>query len=198
MIYYFNKISCQIHHLRVLFLISWSGLRRSFDAFDQITVIYTSCLNASYSIFEANSNHTHSEPYTDTKSSHCSFSMPLKNLIFGRVFSWSFLFLFTRTLSSVVALGANIICNRIPGLAPRQRTICQSRPDAVVAVGEGAKLALAECRHQFKDRRWNCTLPGQDHQTIYGYHHKQLGKLREYELHLLFIWFQKELVVGYV
>ena len=62
-----------------------------------------------------------------------------------------------RALSSVVALGANIICNKIPGLAPRQRTICQCRPDAIVAVGEGAKLGLRECQHQFRNMRWNCT-----------------------------------------
>ena len=30
-----------------------------------------------------------------------------------------------RTVSSAVALGASIICNKIPGLAPKQRTICQ-------------------------------------------------------------------------
>ena len=97
----------------------------------------------------------------------------------------------------MVALGANIICNRIPGLAPRQRTICQSRPDAVVAVGEGAKLALAECRHQFHGRRWNCTLPAANpHATLYGHTQtKLLGKLREYEpnistgLSLLLIFF---------
>jgi len=69
------------------------------------------------------------------------------------------LFFFThRTLTSVVALGASIICNRIPGLAPRQRTLCQGHPDAMVAAGEGAKLALTECRHQFRNHRWNCSV----------------------------------------
>jgi len=67
-------------------------------------------------------------------------------------------FFMHRTLSSVVALGASIICNRIPGLSPRQRTLCQGHPDAMVAAGEGAKLALGECRHQFRDERWNCTV----------------------------------------
>lgn len=62
-----------------------------------------------------------------------------------------------RALSSVVALGANIICNKIPGLAPRQRTICQNHPDAMVAVGGGAKVGLVECRWQFNGHRWNCT-----------------------------------------
>ena len=67
-------------------------------------------------------------------------------------------FSFHRALSTVVALGANIICNKIPGLAPRQRTICQSRPDAMVAVGEGVKLGFGECRYQFRLNRWNCTM----------------------------------------
>ena len=72
------------------------------------------------------------------------------------LYLYSFFFLH-RAMSSVVALGANIICNKLPGLSPRQRTICQSRPDAMVAVGEGTKVALGECRFQFRSKRWNCT-----------------------------------------
>ncbi|GAB1606520.1 protein Wnt-7b isoform X1 [Argonauta hians] len=63
-------------------------------------------------------------------------------------------------LSSVVAFGANIICNKIPDLVPKQRSICQRRPDAIVVVGEGVKLGVQECRHQFRYMRWNCTLIG--------------------------------------
>ncbi|XP_070559379.1 protein Wnt-7b-like isoform X2 [Ptychodera flava] len=63
-------------------------------------------------------------------------------------------------LSSVVAIGANIICNKIPGLSQRQRSICQSRPDAIVAIGEGAQRGAEECQFQFKLARWNCTSPG--------------------------------------
>lgn len=62
------------------------------------------------------------------------------------------------SLPSVVALGASVICNRIPGLSPRQRTLCQGHPDAMVAAGEGAKVALSECRHQFRNHRWNCSV----------------------------------------
>ena len=75
-----------------------------------------------------------------------------------------------RALSSVVALGANIICNKIPGLAPRQRTICQSRPDAMVAVGQGAKVGLGECRYQFRQQRWNCSNVGSS-DTLFGHVH---------------------------
>ena len=63
-----------------------------------------------------------------------------------------------RAMSSVVALGASLICSRISGLAPRQRTVCQGHPDAMVAASEGAKMAFAECRRQFRHHRWNCSL----------------------------------------
>ena len=68
----------------------------------------------------------------------------------------------------MVALGANIICNKIPGLAPKQRNICGTRPDAIVAIGEGAKLGMAECRYQFQNFRWNCTLTDSD-VSMFGY-----------------------------
>nr|KAG5706059.1 hypothetical protein BaRGS_028168 [Batillaria attramentaria] len=73
-----------------------------------------------------------------------------------------------RALSSVVALGANIICNKIPGLAPRQRAICRSRPDAIVAIGEGARLGLGECQYQVRNMRWNCSNPDPEH-SMFGY-----------------------------
>ena len=45
----------------------------------------------------------------------------------------------------------------MPELAPQQRVICVTRPDAMVIVAEAGKLALDECRHQFRSSRWNCT-----------------------------------------
>nr|AGR51128.1 wingless-type MMTV integration site family, member eta [Lethenteron camtschaticum] len=69
-------------------------------------------------------------------------------------------------LSAVVAPGANIICGKIPGLSPRQRALCRSRPDAMVAVGEGARLGIGECRHQFRFSRWNCLALGEE--TVFG------------------------------
>ncbi|MBN3285167.1 WNT7A protein, partial [Polyodon spathula] len=68
--------------------------------------------------------------------------------------------------SSVVALGASIICNKIPGLAPRQRAICQSRPDAIIVIGEGAQMGINECQFQFKSGRWNCSALGE--RTVFG------------------------------
>lgn len=74
------------------------------------------------------------------------------------------------SLSSVVALPSNIICNKIPGLTPRQRSICRKRPDAIVTIGDGVKLGLNECHYQFKNMRWNCTNTKQQN-TMFGITH---------------------------
>lgn len=84
-----------------------------------------------------------------------------KNLVVTCLSAFSF-----RALSSVVALGANIICNKIPGLAPRQRAICQSRPDAIIVIGEGAQMGINECQYQFRYGRWNCSALGE--KTVFG------------------------------
>ncbi|XP_075216700.1 wnt oncogene analog 2 [Lycorma delicatula] len=65
-----------------------------------------------------------------------------------------------RVMSSVVALGAGVICNRIPGLTPRQREMCRAAPDAMVALGDGVRLGRLECQAQFKSHRWNCSALG--------------------------------------
>ncbi|XP_064097298.1 protein Wnt-7b-like [Macrobrachium nipponense] len=63
-----------------------------------------------------------------------------------------------RAVSSVVALGANLLCSRLLGLTPRQRKICSRAPDAIVAISEGARVGISECQHQFRNHRWNCSL----------------------------------------
>ncbi|XP_053551970.1 protein Wnt-7b-like [Bombina bombina] len=64
-------------------------------------------------------------------------------------------------VSSVLALGASIICSKMPGLSSRQRTICQARPDAIIAIGTGARMGNEECRYQFQRSRWNCSSLGE-------------------------------------
>lgn len=59
-----------------------------------------------------------------------------------------------------MALSAEQICNKIPGLTYKQRMLCAAKPDAMVAISNGAKLGLAECQEQFKYHRWNCTAIG--------------------------------------
>lgn len=71
------------------------------------------------------------------------------------------LYLFVNSVvCGVVALGAEVICARVPGLTPRQREMCRTSPDAMVAVGDGVRLATEECRYQFRHQRWNCSAIG--------------------------------------
>lgn len=60
------------------------------------------------------------------------------------------------------------ICNTINGLTKEQREICIAHPDAMVAVGDGIRLAMEECQRQFREHRWNCTLTGK-HNNSFGY-----------------------------
>ncbi|KAE8737164.1 wnt7, partial [Frankliniella occidentalis] len=53
--------------------------------------------------------------------------------------------------------GVALLCGRVAGLSPRQRSLCRSSPDAMVAIGTGLRLALQECQHQFRHERWNCS-----------------------------------------
>jgi len=71
-----------------------------------------------------------------------------------------------RDIASLLTIGASIICNRMPGLAPLQRTMCLTRPDAMILVSEAGKMALAECRYQFRSSRWNCTNIDGDHVVL--------------------------------
>lgn len=64
------------------------------------------------------------------------------------------------SMSTVMAMSADLICSRIPGLTARQRRMCSSKPDAMVAISSGAKLGLAECQQQFQYHRWNCSAVG--------------------------------------
>ena len=74
---------------------------------------------------------------------------------------------------SVMALSADVICGKIAGLTTKQRQLCASKPDTMVAISNGAKLGLAECEEQFKFHRWNCTALGSNrngfgHVVVYG------------------------------
>ncbi|KAH9382127.1 hypothetical protein HPB48_008627 [Haemaphysalis longicornis] len=64
------------------------------------------------------------------------------------------------SLGLSAALAPALICQRIRGLTAVQRRFCATRPDVMVAIGEGALLGLAECRRQFRHRRWNCSDTG--------------------------------------
>ncbi|CAH1365022.1 protein Wnt-5b-like [Tenebrio molitor] len=49
-------------------------------------------------------------------------------------------------------------CHTLPGLSPGQIRLCQLYMDHMNAVAIGARQALSECKHQFQNRRWNCSI----------------------------------------
>lgn len=67
----------------------------------------------------------------------------------------------------LISIGTEIFCSRIPGLTSRQREMCKAYPDAMVAVGDGIRLATNECRYQFRHNRWNCS--GIENPTSFGH-----------------------------
>ena len=62
---------------------------------------------------------------------------------------------------SAKPLETHVICDRIPGLKPQQKRICERRPQSLPIIINGLRIASEECERQFKDHRWNCsTLTG--------------------------------------
>nr|CUS58512.1 wingless transcription factor [Cupiennius salei] len=54
-------------------------------------------------------------------------------------------------------------------LRKKQRRLVRDNPGAMQAIGRGVKVAISECKYQFKKRRWNC--PTADHargKNIFG------------------------------
>jgi len=42
-------------------------------------------------------------------------------------------------------------------LRRKQRKLARENPGVLMAVSRGANQAIAECQHQFRNRRWNCS-----------------------------------------
>ncbi|XP_049881340.1 protein Wnt-7b-like isoform X2 [Pectinophora gossypiella] len=59
--------------------------------------------------------------------------------------------------SAGVSLGAHLVCARAAGLTDKQRAMCRQSPAAIAAVGDGLRMAYAECRAQLSGYRWNCS-----------------------------------------
>jgi len=54
-------------------------------------------------------------------------------------------------------VSASTICIGLKGLSQGQGKLCQLSVDHMPSVANGAKYGVAECQHQFKHRRWNCS-----------------------------------------
>lgn len=92
-------------------------------------------------------------------------------------------------MPAVAAFTASIICSKIPGLTPAQQRMCQERPDLIVAVGDGARMGIAECQKQFRQKRWNCTAIGSSY--VFG-HVVVVGKYVKY----LKVFWRKSGIMG--
>ncbi|XP_042239429.1 protein Wnt-16-like [Homarus americanus] len=74
-------------------------------------------------------------------------------------------------VQNVSTSSAMSICQHLPGLVQQQVAVCQSHPDTIRSVSDGARLGINECQYQFRNERWNCTTksgPGSDLDVPFG------------------------------
>ncbi|KAJ8371371.1 hypothetical protein SKAU_G00113990 [Synaphobranchus kaupii] len=60
-------------------------------------------------------------------------------------------------LSSVGSISEEETCDKLKGLIQRQVQVCRRSVEVMDSVRRGAQLAIDECQHQFRNRRWNCS-----------------------------------------
>ncbi|KAI1892476.1 hypothetical protein AGOR_G00133810 [Albula goreensis] len=65
--------------------------------------------------------------------------------------------LYLAKLSSVGSISEEETCEKLKGLIQRQVQICRRSVEVMDSVRRGAQLAIDECQHQFRNRRWNCS-----------------------------------------
>nr|XP_053642378.1 protein Wnt-16-like [Cherax quadricarinatus] len=78
-------------------------------------------------------------------------------------------------VQNVSTSSAMSICQHLPGLVQQQVAVCQSHPDTIRSVSDGARLGINECQYQFRNERWNCTTGG-DLDVPFGYTIKRGSK----------------------
>ena len=70
-----------------------------------------------------------------------------------------FLLLFSSIIQvSDISFATQGLCHLKYGLSYRQIRFCQRNEAIMPFIRFGANLALEECKNQFKNRHWNCTL----------------------------------------
>lgn len=57
-------------------------------------------------------------------------------------------------------------CHEMPGLSAGQGRLCHLYNDHMYAVAIGAQQAIQECKYQFQQRRWNCSVS--DDNSVFG------------------------------
>ncbi|ELT92804.1 hypothetical protein CAPTEDRAFT_182518, partial [Capitella teleta] len=69
-------------------------------------------------------------------------------------------------VGSPLVMDPNIICRKSRKLGGKQHEMCRNEPEIVEEVANGAKMAISECQHQFRHRRWNCTTANRSIQRV--------------------------------
>lgn len=54
-------------------------------------------------------------------------------------------------------INTNTVCGNSAGITRKQYQLCVEDPNSVAAAIQGVKIAIHECKRQFKDHKWNCT-----------------------------------------
>ena len=60
-------------------------------------------------------------------------------------------------MNSIAAIEVPESCKSLVGLVKRQQKICKRNIETMESVRYGALIAIDECQHQFRNRRWNCS-----------------------------------------
>ena len=60
-------------------------------------------------------------------------------------------------MNSIATLEVPESCKSLIGLVKRQQKICRRNIEVMESVRYGAHIAIDECQHQFRNRRWNCS-----------------------------------------
>uniref|UniRef100_A0A182M798 Protein Wnt n=1 Tax=Anopheles culicifacies TaxID=139723 RepID=A0A182M798_9DIPT len=58
------------------------------------------------------------------------------------------------------------LCYTLSALSGGQQKLCAQHTSIMPAISRGARAAIQECKHQFRNRRWNCSIMNDD--TVFG------------------------------
>ncbi|XP_052865461.1 protein Wnt-5 [Anopheles cruzii] len=58
------------------------------------------------------------------------------------------------------------LCYTVSALSGGQQKLCAQHTSIMPAISRGARAAIQECKHQFRNRRWNCSIVNDD--SVFG------------------------------